>query len=98
MTPRSRQRAIKRVIWGHAESADFDEIAAHDASLLLGQGEVFLGAQDAFEKGVDLVAASSGETERAAGGKALPHLGEGEMFGVLHGDLHSLDNILQETI
>ena len=48
-----------------------------------------MGAQDAFEKGVNLLAAGCGEAERAAGGEELSHLGQGEMFGMLHGDLHS---------
>ncbi len=34
----------------------------------------------------------------AAGGEKLAHLGQGETFGMLHGDLHSLGNFLQGTI
>ena len=49
-------------------------------------------------KGVNLPAAGSSEAERAAGGEKLPHLGEGEMFGMLHGDLHSLGYSLNVTM
>ena len=48
-----------------------------------------MSAQDAFEKGVNLLAAGAGEAQSVAGVEEFSHLGEGEMFGMLHGDLHS---------
>ena len=72
-----------------AESADLDQIAAHDSFVLFRQLQVLLGAQGTLEKAINLLAAGVGEAEIAAGVEEFSHLGEGEMFGMLHGDLHS---------
>ena len=74
---------------GHAESSDLDEIAAHDSLVFFRQTQVFLGAQDAFDQAVNLLAAGAGEAESVAGNEKLSHLGQRETFGMLHGDLHS---------
>ena len=72
-----------------AESADLDEIAAHDSFVLFRQLHVLLGAQGALDQGINLLAAGAGEAEIAAGVEKLSHLGQCETFGMLHGDLHS---------
>ncbi|MND00012.1 hypothetical protein D3C83_184950 [compost metagenome] len=43
-----------------------------------------------FDQAVDPPATRSGEADRAGGGEKLSHLSQREMFGMLHGDLHSL--------
>ena len=72
-----------------AESADLDQIAAHHSFVLFRQLQVLLSAQDAFDQAINLLTAGAGEAEIAAGAEKLSHLGQGETFGMLPGDLHS---------
>ena len=72
-----------------AESADLDQIAAHDSLVFLRQTRVLAGAQSAPEQRVDGLAAGPGEAERGAGVEKLLHLDRPEMFGMLHGNRHS---------